>query len=722
MRSPRSQLGPLLRIAAISGSSSLLRVHIGRGENVDATDRNGRSCLMLAASRGHYDACLLLLNAGADPAIRDASGETAQSLAAGSGALDVADLIARHLGSAANVVLDQMDLNPSVATADAQQDAWLPDPEPQRPAGDEGSREGSADVQVRIGLFNPIDTNKDWLDFDITLPEVRGTRGFDHTWKLGIRDLCAAGWNKSRLSESAVLQAIADASGDIDGTAYSNLLLVLADLGIEIDSVADRAEADVETDVPDEDDWRAWEAADEGVALFDRLNSSDGDLQQVYGNEISKWNLLTRQDEQKLGREIETSVSEACRVVVASQAATRHVMEKIQFALSGQIPTGRIFDFDIPPPVLGDVTEESNESPSLADDSTDETDTSMEAPVDHSAELEKLSALLVAGSNSVASGEALSESGISWDILLQAAAAADSAGDQHTANAIRRSLESAQAARRTLVESNLRLVLSIAKGFLASGMPMLDLVQEGNIGLIKATTKFDYRLGFKFSTYATWWIRQAITRALADKLRTIRVPVHMYENMRSLQKAMDELQSRTGEAPSISSLADFLNKPAQKIAKILQVPVDPIPLETVDSGDMEIENSAEHESLGITEVISSSECLPEEEAIYAGAKRTVRRALRDLDDRDRQILNMRFGIDCDSEHTLEEIGRKFDLTRERIRQIEEKLLNKLQRGAHRRDLMDFLDSTRRMTAMAPASGTADVEPAAIAQPSEMARQ
>ena len=267
------------------------------------------------------------------------------------------------------------------------------------------------------------------------------------------------------------------------------------------------------------------------------------------------------------------------------------------------------------------------------------------------------------------------------DLAIQIANGKDEDGNWYPEDDPRR--KAADRAQKKLAESNLRLVVSIAKRYVGRGMQFLDLIQEGNLGLIKAVDKFDYTKGFKFSTYATWWIRQAITRAIADQARTIRIPVHMVETINKVKKTNSQLLHKNGREPTPEEIAAEIEMPVEKVREILRVAQEPVSLETP---------IGEEEDSHLGDFIPDDDALaPADAASQLLLKEQLADVLKTLTPREEKVLSLRFGLEDGHPRTLEEVGREFNVTRERIRQIEAKALRKIRHPSRSKKLKDFLD-------------------------------
>lgn len=713
----RKPLSPAFRMALLAGAMQSVRLHLSSGSDVNATDEKGRSPLILAASRGRLDLCQFLLEKGADPSIRDHEGNDALAMAQTKGQTEIAALLAvaaemrsvrvngAHEAAASNDDLPRLpepsekptteseaDLVPSSVivaasdTSDANLDgidfpavlsggdepidlsAWQEEIDGPPPLNDPACADGAAALQKFISRYVPIDVDADWSDVEIDLPEphdlIRRRAALSEKELLALRLLIVEALRDGRIHEDRIVDALplSDNDEDADASALeTSLRFVLSDLGVEID---DDPQAPDIAPAADEDDEEFYgDAVAEVLAFLRRCQSSDADPFYLYVKNLPN-DRLTRDDETALGKAIEQGMLELFAAMAASPAVVARLLADAGTVLRGDMPARAMFD------VVAGAEETSENEPDGEEENDSETgeqiqveNSILQLPPNIGEHLQAIiTGCRQAGPDRSELAAHLFLAGLAPDYRAQLQ---DIACRDETASSLRERIEAGfkkvEKAKTRLVEANLRLVIWVAKKY--GGLSFMDRIQEGNIGLMRAAERFDYRRGAKFSTYAVWWIRQAITRAVADASRTIRRPVHVQETLRKIERARQQLHAETSQVPEAEQLAALLELPVDRVARLLNVPEEPIPLDG-------------EEFDRIQNIVDASMPTPEEVLAISGMQMLVRSQLEILDGRQRDIICRRFGIDCD-EQTLEEIGRSYGVTRERIRQIEAKAMKTL---------------------------------------------
>ncbi len=675
-------LNGLLRIAALAGVETAVRLHADRGDDLDARDADGMTPLMLAASRNKAGVCALLLASGADASLTDPSGRSALDIAKAAGASEAVSVLSLPAPKAEEAAVAEAE--PLMGGEDTfDLSGWEAEEDGPAPEGDATLAESASVLHKAISGHVPIDTAEDWEDFEAFLPETAEPlpRAGDKNGRGQIRKLLLRALREGGVPERDVGAACENEDGSPNPEGEALLVRVLGELGAEVD---ERIEPEEIGDNGEENDQEAAELSG-AMAFLDDLGSGRAEPLRLYVKEMSRRRLLTAAEEPALAREIEDSASSALDALAQWPEGVAAVL-----VCPGRVMSG-VEDAEEVSPTSSELPEDSTGEFGVESDdvSLDQADGPDSPPLPVSAgefagilaEIARLAWHAGKGGEGEKSlREALAAANLSTSFLLVLADGASHDADG-PAGRFAAALQRRAAARDRMAVSNLRLVLSIAKRYQGKGLPLDDLVQEGNIGLLRAVDRFDWRRGFRFSTYATWWIRQQITRSLADKGRTIRKPVHVHDVMLRMAREANEMEREIGRMPTVVALANRLSMSPKKVAALLARLEEPVPLD---------EPSADEIALGDWLVDESAK----DPAVSAETKEltaAMREALAQLGPKAAEILTLRFGLDDGEPRTLEQIGGIFGVTRERIRQIESKSLKTLRHSTRSDQLRNFVD-------------------------------
>jgi len=700
---PVARMNRLFRVAVIGGAEQAVRLHISRGDDLNALDAGGMTALMLASARDKVHVCRLLIEAGADPWLADAHGRTALDIAARSGAVQTLALLSQLAPPALPSLMppppkaEQSAQTDGVETPESEESdrpddedgfgRWEAEPELSAPEQDPELVKELAQAHRAITDFIPFDDSTDWDDSDLLLPEraaaLLGPE--DAEARADLRLILLRALREGSVPDELVDEVAHRMDGDeADGIA-SAIRLAVWDLGAECDERFEFESSweNFKVHVDPEESGDEEDSVSEALAHIEGNVSTRNDPLRAYQREFQRLELLSAEEEVKLAKAMEAAVANACRALARWPEGFRQLLADTSAALAGErtlrslvagpSASSEMADGDQPSEVVaqavdgdrGDVDGDSDASEGGAEGArADE----LESLKRHASEIESLATSANAASGAIE--ERIQGLNLARAYLVELL----SCVEQLHGGPGREFLDAMAPylrARDEMARGNLRLAFAVAKKHFYSGMELADLVQEANMGLLKAVDKFDWRRGLRFSTYATWWIRQQASRSIADKGRQIRLPVHIHEQARRAVWEAKHFENAHGRQPTSVDLGEMLQLPASRVHALLDLLRDPLPIDIVGIDEC---MSADYSARFVAE---DPELLAERRELC----RVVHDVLAALKTRERQILCWRFGIGNDDPQTLEEIGAQFEVTRERIRQIEAKAIRKLRHPA-----------------------------------------
>ncbi len=705
---PYKPLSSLFRMAVLTGANSAVSLQLRRGEDVNARDALGRSPLMLAASRGQRETCRLLLEMGADPWLMDNEGKSALSIAGENHQAEVERVLREFMPSSSGegLVTDEENVSHDAPRSAPEDDidqefdlsSWEAEHDSPPPPEDPACLAQTSDLQKQISRYAPIDTDDDWSDIDVYFPEYllslqRKSLSLSTETLEVIRQLITTGLTDGMVPTariSALISVNRDAEGELKSAIQRTLRFVLGEIGVLVEDVPRCLDM---FELPD----REWDDSDErlideALDFFTSVLIEGDDLRGHYFRDISPKKLLSREAEQELGACMEQGMEAILSAIARCPSAVAAIIALGRRVGQGEVtfdsvPDAREMGWNAAGQATGETDNQDDDDPEDAQDQVEIT-TAAARPefLSRIGRIERLYTLLLkagAGSEAVTLCDAITPELSSLALSTLAIEQLCDIVEREPVIADARQLMASglgkvRQAKRTLTEANLRLVVWVAQK--SNGLPFMDLLQEGNLGLMKAVDRFDYRRGNKFSTYAIWWIRQSIWRAIDVQSRTIRIPVHVSQSLTKIRRFVQEEADRTGYAPAANEIAAALAMTAQNAERFLA-----LLQESVSSGV-----AFDNRRHVVAQIPDTASLGPEEAAHRESLRVLIRKCLARLSDREALVIRMRFGIDCDDEHTLEETGHVMGVSRERIRQIESSALKKLQHPTRVRQLVDSL--------------------------------
>ena len=730
-------LSQFLRMAVMAGVESAVQIHIDRGDDLNARDASGMTPLMLSAVRNKPAICKLLLSAGADHGLLDPSGRTALQIAIAAGAEATAAILDAARGPLPSFPPSEMDVvlgpdpasepalpahpiakaaipaEPAAVSAPTEPDTtaeppaleaapplapvldelddgefdlsgWEVEEEPTRPEADLVVVDSASAVQIAITAHEPIDSSAEWDDIDAYLPEVALplARADDAEGRARLRLLLLRALREGSVPALDVQAQSTNEDRTANPEAEAYLAMVINDLGAEADERFEYSGADesFEVFVNPEETADEEAALDEALVAIDRAASPRHEPLRIYQREFQRLRLLTAEEEIRLAKDMEDALDAALDALASWPDGIARTLAAGADAIVGSRQLSSIWvgaEPDPEPPSAegleaGELAAEDSEDAAEDDGEPRNAEPADAGDAGFADALRRLAALSKGEDSPRASPQeirqALAGLRLNRRFLLELI---DAAQGSAPCPAFARAMAGFRQHRDRMTAANLKLAFFHAKKYLYSGEPLDDLAQEGNIGLLKAVDRYDWRRGFRFSTYATWWVRQQISRHVADKARTIRVPVHIYEKLQRAERIAQAFETASGREPTFVELAQRVEMPFHKLAALMRIAPEPssIDEETVD-GMIAIDARDAYASPDPADVVDEIQL-----------NRAVDRFISALSTKDRKeerILRLHFGIGVDEALTLDEIGTRFEVTRERIRQIEAKAIRKLQ--------------------------------------------
>ena len=686
---------PLFRAAVISGSDQLVRMHIARGRDVNARDETGSSLIALAASKGHLGIFKLLLEAGANPALKDLKGRDPLEIARTNGYVEIVEMLSALNAAVRPIALPLETLPKFDAAVESNGGLWVAETSPSEPDGDPEYVSRAAAIETRITDFEYLNPDEDWDDVYADLPTFQAFAGIRkqefHALKFELLTFFGSAIVSGSVSGDQIA-ALGDDSDEFDEEARGCISRVLEELGIEVLEGIDPEIISSPHDAINEDES---ETAEDATAYFGDLWSPVQDSYWLFMRDMGRAKLLSADDEIWLAEAIERSWLSITREVCSNLQALTILCVVADKISNGELPPGFLLvthtDFrDEPVAVALDDSIDADEMEPLEFDAASEETAPLTEVNDWQSTVQKLRLLVQQTNTTRAKFNAemqdhafalLRETRFSEQFVRSLIAELRSNGDAadlESAEVIGRILSEYEGYRNRFAEANLRLVHSIARTHSYRGAELVDLVQEGSLGLLKAVDRFDHRRGFKFSTYATWWIRQSITRAISDKSRTIRIPVYLVEKINKVLAVIRRRKCDDIDSVDADIIAEELKIPAEKVKKFIDLSAQTLALE-----DLSQET--------IHSLVDDSALTAWRPVIDGDLRSRVGKVLRTLTPKEREIIVKRFGLEGESEQTLEEVGQSIGVTRERIRQIESKALRRLRHPVRSRLLKPFAE-------------------------------